>query len=68
MEESDPVIVIAFGIFFIVIIGLAIAIQTALIRWLFRINEQIKLLTKIKDELRKIRLKKYPENREEDEK
>ena len=47
-----------------IILGLLITLVIVIIRWLFRINEQIELLTQIKDELRKLRLKKYPENRE----
>lgn len=54
-------IIIMFGIFFVAI---SLAFTTILTRWIFRINEQIELLIQIKDELRKLRLKKYPENRE----
>ena len=64
MEGTDPETLVGFVIFFLVIIGLAIAIQIALVRWVFRINEQIELLTQIKDELNKLRLLNSPEERE----
>jgi len=52
----------SFFIFALLVVALALPIIIA--RWIFRINEQIELLTQIKDELRKSRLKKYPEKRE----
>ena len=38
------------GLIIVVIIG--VLIQVAIIRWIFRINPQIKLLTEIRDEVR----------------
>ena len=48
----------------ILIFVIFVTIMIAITRWIFRIDEQIELLTQIKDELRRLRLKKYPENRE----
>ena len=48
-------------IFFVLVI--VIAVPIILLRWIFRIDEQIELLSQIKDELKKSRLKKYPEKR-----
>ena len=52
--------------FLLIFAGLIIfiVIPIAITRWIFRVNEQIELLNQIKDELRKLRLKKYPEIRE----
>lgn len=46
------------------VLVLLFVMPIVLMRWVLRINEQIELLTQIKDELRKLRLKKYPEERE----
>ena len=51
-------------IFVILIFVVFVTVMIAITRWIFRIDEQIELLTQIKDELRKLRLKKYPEKRE----
>ena len=54
-------VVVIFVFFFVVISPL---LNLMVFRWIFRINEQIELLTQIHDELRKLRLRKYPEKRE----
>lgn len=52
-------------IIFVIFFGLIwLVVKIMITRCIFRINEQIELLTQIKDELRKSRLKKYPENSE----
>ncbi|MBA7668435.1 hypothetical protein ES703_76545 [subsurface metagenome] len=59
----DTVILIVIFFVLIWLVGIVI------IRWIFRINEQIELLTQIKDELQKLRfigaeIRKYQEKKE----
>ena len=63
---EDFSIPIMGGLIFFVIIVFVIIIPIVLLRWIFRINEQIELLDQIRNELRKLRLHKYPEKREDE--
>ena len=66
MEDIRPIISVLFFISIIIFtISLVITLLLATVRWIFKINKQIELLTQIKDELRKSRLKKYPDKRED---
>ena len=46
--------IIMFGFFFVAI---SLTFTTVLTRWIFRVNEQIELLSQIKDELKKFNTK-----------
>jgi len=63
--EDLSVIFVGFFCLLLILI-LFFVIPVVLARWIFRINEQIDLLSQIKDELRKLRLKKYPDKRPDD--
>ena len=60
--EDVTILLIGGAILFGVLV-LFFVIPVVLMRWIFRINEQIELLNQIRDELKKLRLRKYPENR-----
>lgn len=64
MEDLSVIFVGFFCLLLILILFFVIPVVLA--RWIFRINEQIDLLSQIKDELRKLRLKKYPDKRPDD--
>ena len=71
MVQADPEIDIAYTIsflvVFIVIPVVSSLLMVVIVRWIFRVNKQVELLTQIKDELRELRLCKYTKGTGEEE-
>ena len=63
---EDVITILCGGTILFGVLVLLFVIPIVLMRWVLRINEQIELLNQIRDELRKLRLRKYPEKRKDE--